>query len=109
MEKVKHMKLAIIGDTEEGKEGASLRIIGTFVEDHKAGNGVVISAGSMRLLSLVNKYAREKGIPPILLQSFFQLAVMNADKVLVLHTPAYNMEDVVELCKVFEKPFMEIK
>lgn len=103
------MKLAICGDTEEGKEGASLRLIDTFVQDHKGGGGVTIAAGSMRLLSLVNKYAREKGIPPILLQSHFQLAVMNADKVLVLHTPAYNMEDVVELCKKFEKPYMEIK
>lgn len=103
------MKLAIVGDTEEGKEGASLRIIDSFVQDHKAGNGVVISAGSMRLLSLVNKYAREKGIPQILLQSHFQLAVMNADKVCVLHTEKYDVEDVVELCKKFEKPFMEIK
>lgn len=103
------MKLAIIGDVTEGSEGAAIRTISHFVEDHKAGNGVVVSAGSMRLLSLVNKYAREKGIPQILLQSHFQLAVMNADKVLVLHTPAYNMEDVVELCKKFERPFMEIK
>lgn len=103
------MKLSIIGDVEEGKEGASLRIIDAFVQDHKGGGGVVISAGSMRLLSLVNKYSREKGIPPILLQSHFQLAIMNAAKVLVLHTPAYNMEDVVELCKKFEKPFMNIK
>lgn len=103
------MKLAIVGDVEEGREGAALRIISSFVEDQKGGNGVTISAGSMRLLSLVNKYSREKGIPQVLLQSHFQLAVMNADKVLVLHTPAYNMEDVVELCKKFEKPYMDIK
>lgn len=103
------MKLAIVGDVEEGKEGSALRIIDTFVQDHKGGGGITISAGSMRLLSLVNKYSREKGIPPILLQSSFQLAVMNADKVLVLHTPAYDMEDVVGVCKRFEKPFMEIK
>lgn len=103
------MKLSIVGDVEEGKEGAALRIIDTFVEDHKGGGGVVISAGSMRLLSLVNKYAREKGIPPILLQSHYQLAVFNSHKVLVLHTPAYDMYDVVEMCKEAEKPFMEIK
>ena len=103
------MKLSIIGDVEEGKEGAALRIIDTFVEDHKGGGGVVISAGSMRLLSLVNKYARERGIPPILLQNLFKLAVLNSQKVLILHTPAYDMYDVVEMCKEAEKPFMEIK
>lgn len=103
------MKLSIIGDVEEGKEGAALRIIDTFVQDHKGGGGVVMSSGSSRLMSLTSKYAREKGYPSIIMYNATQLAVLNADKVLVLHTKKFDMEDVVGMCKKYEKPFMEIK
>lgn len=103
------MKLAICGDVEEGKEGASLRLIDTFVQDHKGGGGVVMSAGSSRLMGLTNKYAREKGYPSIVMYNATQLAVLNADKVLVLHTAKYDMEEVVDMCKKYEKPYMEIK
>lgn len=103
------MKLAIIGDVEEGKEGAALRIIDTFVSDHKGGGGAVMSAGSGRLSSLTDKYAREKGYSSIIMYNATHLAVLNADKVLVLHTKKYDMEEVVDMCKKYEKPFMEIK
>ena len=103
------MKLSIIGDVAEGKEGVCLRIIDTFVQDHKGGGGVIMSGGSSRLMSLTNKYLREKGYPSIMMYNATQLAVLNADKVLVLHTKAYDMQDVVDMCKKYGKPVMEIK
>jgi len=103
------MKLSIIGDVEEGKEGGRLRTIDAFIEDHKGGRGVVLSAGSTRLLHFVDKHAKSKGYPSVVMGNATQLAVLNADKVLILHSKAYVMDDVVELCKKYDKPFMEIK
>jgi len=103
------MKLSIVGDIPEGKEGGRLRIIDTFVQDHKGGGGVVLCAGSMRLLHVTDKYAKDKGYPSIIFGNATELAILNADKVLLLWSKAYDLEDLVVLCKKYKKPHMEIR
>lgn len=103
------MKLSIIGDISEGKEGGRLRVIDSFVQDHKGGGGVVMCSGSVRLLHVTDKYARDKGYPSIIFGNSTQLAVLNADKVLLLWSKSYDLVDVVEMCKKYKKPYMEIR
>ena len=103
------MKLSIIGDVEEGKEGCRLRIIDTFVQDMKGGGTpILLSSGSSRLMNLVTKYAREKEYPSLVMYDSTQLSVVNADKVLVLKTKSRDMEEVVAMCKKYDKPYMGV-
>ena len=103
------MKLAIIGDVDEGKEGGRLRVIDSFVQDHKGGGSVILlSSGSSRLMNLVTKYAREKEYPSLVMYDSTQLSVVNADKVLVLKTKSRDMEEVVAMCKKYDKPVMSV-
>ena len=91
------MKLSIIGDVAEGKEGVVHRHVITFLEDQKGGGCAVIAAGTTRLLHIVEGYSHTRGYPCILLANQLKLAVLNADRVLLLPTLAYSVDDVVGL------------
>ena len=103
------MKLAIIGDIEEGKEAGKFRVIKRFIEDQKGGRATILSSGTTRLMHCADKCAKDLGHDSVILGNVVKLAVLNADKVLLLGTPAYTLEMVTEMCKENNKPMMVIK
>lgn len=74
------MKIAIIGDFEDTDK--YLPMIDTFVKDHKVGTPVILSAGSVHLLATMDKYAKDKGFPSVILGNALILAVLNGDKLI---------------------------
>lgn len=103
------MKISIIGNLPDESE-LFLSMINDFVQKHRVGSPVIISAGNVTTLHLVDKYAKEKGYDSIIMGNVLTLALLNADKVIVVWDGENTkMEEVLTLCKKEKKPYMEIK
>lgn len=103
------MKISVIGNLPEEGD-VFLTLIDTFVQNNRVGSPVILSAGSVSTLHQVDKYAKGKGYDSVIIGSPIVLAVLNADKiVLVWDGEDKKMEEVLTLCKKEKKPYMEIK
>ena len=103
------MKISVIGNLPEESD-IFLSMINDFVQKHRVGSPVIISAGSVSTLHQIDKYAKGKGYDSVIIGSSLVLAVLNADKVIVVWDGVdTKMEEVLTLCKREKKPHMEIK
>ena len=103
------MKISVIGNLPEESD-IFLSMINDFVQKHRVGSPVIISAGSVSTLHQIDKYAKGKGYDSIIMGNVFTLALLNADKVIVVWDGGdKKMEEVLALCKREKKPYMEIK
>lgn len=89
---------------------AFLTLIDTFVNNHKVGTPVILSAGAVSTLHQIDKYARGKGYDSVILGNVLTLAVLNGDKIIVVWDGIdTKLEEVVRICKKENKAYMEIK
>lgn len=103
------MKISVIGNLPDESD-IFLSMIDNFVQKHRVGNPVILSAGSVSTLHQIDKYAKGKGYDSIIMGNVFTLALLNADKVVVVWDGVdKKMEEVLALCKKEKKPYMEIK
>ena len=102
------MKISIIGDIPD--EESYVHLIDTFVKDHKVGTPVILSAGSVPTMHTVDKWSKSKGYDSVILGNVLTLAVLNADKiVLIWDGENKKYQEVLDLCKKEKRSFMEIK
>lgn len=102
------MKIAVVGNLPD--EESYIHLIDSFVKDHKVGTPVILSAGDVATLHIVDKYAKNKGYDSVILGNALVLAVLNADKLIVVWDGEEGKYmEVVDLCKRNKKAYMEIK
>lgn len=103
------MKISVIGNLPEESD-IFLSMINDFVQKHRVGSPVIISAGSVSTLHQIDKYAKGKGYDSMIMGNVLTLALLNADKVIVVWDGEdTKMEEIITLCKREKKPYMEIR
>lgn len=103
------MKISVIGNLPDESD-IFLSMIDSFVQKHRVGSPVIISCGTVNTLRQMDKYAKDKGYDSVIMGNIDTLALLNADKVIVVwNGEDKKMEDILSTCKKEHKPYMEIK
>lgn len=86
-----------------------MHLIDMFVQNNKVGTPVIISAGSINTLHQIDKYTKQKGYDSVIVGNSFVLALINADKVIIVWDGIdKKLEKVLSMCKREGKPYTEI-
>lgn len=102
------MKISIIGEFED--KDKFLPMIDNFVSDHKVSTPVILSAGGVELLSCMDKYAKGKGYPSVILGNALILAVLNGDKLIfVWDGEDEKYKEMVSRAKKEHRPYIDIR
>jgi hypothetical protein len=104
------MKISVVGTIPVNDKEAYMAMIDTFVNDHKVGRPVIMVAGPVETLSMIDKYAKGSGYDGVLFGNIIPLAILNANKVIFVWD-GVNKEyaEAIELAKANKVPYITLR
>jgi len=104
------LKISIVGDFNLEQKEKFLTLIDGFVRDHKVGVPVIICAGEVELLSIIDTYAKDKGFPSVILGNVLTLAILNGDKIIfVWDGENKKYLEMIKLAKKQKRPYIDLR
>jgi hypothetical protein len=104
------MKISVIGSVPDKDKEAYMSMVDTFIQDHKVSVPVVMSAGNVEVLHMIEKYAKKHGYNSIIFGNVFELAVLNANKIIFIWDGINKVyADAIELAKANSIPYITLR